>query len=108
MAQWVKDQHCHCSNLGGCCGVGLYPGVGTSRCFGHGKKKKKKCDLPKMIFLDCFTNLFLMKEVEVSLGISKTFLHNSCVSMLFHDLYTALLKGIQEPNPVSLLVPHWI
>ena len=31
-----KDPHCHC------CGLGLIPGPGTSKCHGCSQKKKKK------------------------------------------------------------------
>lgn len=49
-----------------------------------------------MIFWTALLNHLLMKEMEVSLGIPKTFLHNSCVSVLLHDLHTALLRGFQN------------
>ena len=41
-AQRLRIQHCHCSGLGYCCGIGLIPGPGTSTFCGHGWKKKKK------------------------------------------------------------------
>lgn len=43
--------------------------------------------------------------MEVSLGIPKTFLHNSCVSMLSHDLHTALLRGFQNQVQSHLWFP---
>ena len=34
--------HCHCCGSGYSCGVGLIPGLETSACHEHGKKKKTK------------------------------------------------------------------
>ena len=41
VAQQVKDQHCHYSSSGCCCGVGLIPGLGTSAYHGHDQKKRE-------------------------------------------------------------------
>lgn len=38
----LRSQHCHCSGLGHCFGIGLIPGKGTSTCYRLGQKKKKK------------------------------------------------------------------
>ena len=37
----LRSQHCHCSGLGHCFGIGLIPGKGTSTCYRPGQKKKK-------------------------------------------------------------------
>lgn len=37
----LRSQHCHCSGLGHCFGIGLIPGKGTSTCYRLGQKKKK-------------------------------------------------------------------
>ena len=37
-----RIQHCHCSSLGYCYGLGLMPGPRMSTCFMHGKKKKSR------------------------------------------------------------------
>ena len=34
----LRIQHCHCSSLSYCCGMGLIPGQGTSTCCEHGQK----------------------------------------------------------------------
>lgn len=39
---WLRISHCHCSGSGLCCGAGSVPDSGTSACWGHGHKKKKK------------------------------------------------------------------
>ena len=38
----LRIQHCHCSGVGHCHGMGLIPGLGTSTCYRCGKKKLKK------------------------------------------------------------------
>ena len=40
-AQQVKGLCCHCSGLDGCCGEGSIPGLGTSTCLQHGRKKER-------------------------------------------------------------------
>ena len=37
----LRIQHCHCSNSGHCCGMGLLPGMETSPCHGCGQKKSE-------------------------------------------------------------------
>lgn len=41
MERRVKDPALSCSGLGGFCGMGLIPDLGTSICQGHIQKKKK-------------------------------------------------------------------
>ena len=38
----LRIQHCHCSSLGHCRGLGSIPGPGTFKCHRHSQKKKKK------------------------------------------------------------------
>ena len=38
----LRIQHCHCSSLGCCCVTGSIPGLGTSICHGHDRKKGRK------------------------------------------------------------------
>ena len=40
----LKIWHCHCSCPGCCFDAGSVPGLGTSACSRHGKKKKKKVE----------------------------------------------------------------
>ena len=37
----LSIQHCHCSSLGRCCGMGSIPGPGTAICQWGGDQKKK-------------------------------------------------------------------
>lgn len=57
---WLRISHCHCSGSGLCCGAGSVPDSGTSACWGHGHKKKKKNLLfnqKEMGVVHCFEKL---------------------------------------------------
>ena len=44
----LRIWHCHCSGLGGCCGLGLVPGPDTSACLWHGQNKDKRTTKTKL------------------------------------------------------------
>ena len=50
----LNIQHCHCSSLGSCCGLGLIPGLETSA---WSKKEKRKNQIqfyPYILSFSCF------------------------------------------------------
>lgn len=49
--------------------------------------------MPKMLFWTALLNHFVMKEMEVYLGIPISVLRISYVFVMLHDLLTALLWG---------------
>ena len=44
----LRIQHCHCCDLGQCCGLASIPGPGTPTCHRQAKKKKKKLGLKSL------------------------------------------------------------
>ena len=49
----LRIQHCHCCDLGHCCGKSSVPGLGTSVCCGHGQKKKKNAEATQTMQTRC-------------------------------------------------------
>ena len=94
---WLSIWHCHCSNPGHCCDMGLIPGLGTSTWLRHSQEIK--------IFLNVYTVVPTVAKQDH--GISSTRLQVWFLATHSGLKYLMLLH-LQHRSQLQLISDSWL